>query len=70
MGDKVRGTIAIVVGVFALWQSYESYEAHRVDGRMWLEVVAGLLLIGIGIWRFRRKPEDLTSDLLKDSRER
>ena len=65
MGDKVRGAIAIVVGVFALWRSYESFAAQQMDWRMWLEVAAGLLLIGIGIWRILRKPEDLASELLK-----
>jgi ABC-type nickel/cobalt efflux system permease component RcnA len=65
MGDKVRGTIAIVVGVFAIWQSYVYYQRHGMDWRMWFEVIAGLLLIGIGIWRVRRKPADLASELLK-----
>ena len=65
MGDKVRGTIAIVVGVFALWQSYEYYQRSGMDWHVWLEVIAGLLLIGIGTWRVRRKPADLTSELLK-----
>lgn len=65
MGDKVRGSIAIVVGVFALWQSYEYYVKRGMDWRMWFEVIAGVLLIGIGIWRIRRKPADLASELLK-----
>ena len=65
MGDKIRGTIAIVVGVFALWQSYELYRAGRVDWHMWVEVAAGLVLIAIGIWRVRRKAEDPAAELLK-----
>ena len=65
MGDKIRGTIAIVVGVFALWQSYVLYRAGRVDWHMWLEVAAGLVLIAIGIWRVRRKAEDPAAELLK-----
>jgi ABC-type nickel/cobalt efflux system permease component RcnA len=65
MGDKVRGSIAIAVGFFALWQSYVYYQRHGVDGHLWFEVVAGVVMIGIGIWRFRRKPVDLTSELLK-----
>jgi hypothetical protein len=40
MGDKIRGTIAIVVGVFALWQSYVLYRAGRVDWHTWVEVAA------------------------------
>jgi ABC-type nickel/cobalt efflux system permease component RcnA len=65
MGDKIRGTIAIVVGVFALWQSYVLYTAGRVDWHMWVEVAAGLVLIIIGIWRVRRKAEDAAAELLK-----
>lgn len=65
MGDKVRGTIAIIVGLFAFWQSYAYYQKHGMDWHVWFEAVAGALLIGIGTWRLRRKPVDLTSELLK-----
>jgi len=65
MSDRVRGAIAIIVGGFALWQSYMLYQAHRVDWRLWVELVAGLLLILIGIWRASRKAEDPTAELLK-----
>jgi ABC-type nickel/cobalt efflux system permease component RcnA len=65
MGDKVRGVIAIAVGFFALWQSYVYYQRRGVDWHLWFEAVAGALLICIGVWRFRRKPADLTSELLK-----
>jgi hypothetical protein len=65
MGDKIRGTIAIVVGVFALWQSYVLYRAGRVDWHTWVEVAAGLILIAIGIWRVRRRAEDAAAELLK-----
>lgn len=65
MGDKVRGAIAIIVGAFALFQSYVLYRAYRRDWHMWLEVAAGLVLIVLGIWRIRRKPEDPTAELLK-----
>jgi ABC-type nickel/cobalt efflux system permease component RcnA len=65
MGDKIRGTIAIVVGTFALWQSYLLSESHRRDWHLWVELAAGLVLIVMGIWRIGRKPVDPTIELLK-----
>jgi uncharacterized membrane protein (UPF0136 family) len=65
MGDKVRGTIAIFVGVFALWQSYLLYQAQRRDWHLWLELIAGTVLILLGVWRTMRKPVDPTVELLK-----
>ena len=65
MTDKIRGTIALLVGVFALYESYVLYRAHRVDWHLWLELAAGTILIVIGIWRIRRKPFDPTAELLK-----
>ena len=64
MGDKVRGTIAIIVGVFALWQSYMLYRVHRTDWHMWVEIAAGIVLIAIGIWRVQRKAEDPAAEIL------
>jgi len=65
MNDKVRGTIAVFVGLFALWQSYVYYQKSGVTGRFWIDVVAGVALIGIGLWRILRKPVDLSAELLK-----
>ena len=65
MTDKIRGTVALLVGVFALYESYVLYRAGRVDWRLWLELLAGTILIVIGIWRVRRKPFDPTAELLK-----
>jgi ABC-type nickel/cobalt efflux system permease component RcnA len=65
MSDKIRGTIAILVGVFALFQGYRLFQMGRVDWHLWLEVVAGILLIVIGAWRLSRRPIDPTSELLK-----
>jgi hypothetical protein len=65
MGDKIRGTVAILVGVFALVQGYMLYKAGRTDWHLWVEIVAGSLLIVIGIWRVRRHPDDPASELLK-----
>jgi ABC-type nickel/cobalt efflux system permease component RcnA len=65
MTDKIRGTIAILVGAFALYQSYVLYQAHRRDWHLWLELVAGVVLIVLGGWRIQRKPVDPTAELLK-----
>jgi uncharacterized membrane protein YfcA len=65
MGDKVRGTIAIFVGVFALYESYVLYQSHRVDWHMWVELFAGAILIVLGVWRIRRRPDDPAAELLK-----
>jgi ABC-type nickel/cobalt efflux system permease component RcnA len=65
MSDKIRGVIAILVGAFALYQGYDMYTKQHVDSKMWLEVVAGLVLLGLGVWRFQRKPKDPTAELLK-----
>ena len=65
MTDKIRGVIAILVGVFALYQSYSLYKTGRQDWHLWLELVAGFVLLGLGIWRFQRKPKDPTAELLK-----
>ena len=55
MSDKIRGTIAILVGVFAIVQSYFLYERQLRDWHLWLELTAGLLLIVLGVWRLRRR---------------
>ena len=65
MSDKIRGTIAILVGVFALYQSYVLYEAQRRDWHLWIEVAAGSVLIAIGVWRVMRKPDDPAAGVLK-----
>ena len=65
MSDKIRGFIAILVGVFALYQSYSLYRAHRVDWHLWLELAAGVVLIALGLWRIRRSQADPTAELMK-----
>ena len=65
MSDKIRGTIAILVGVFALFQSYQFFERGIKDWHLWLEVVAGVVLIALGVWRLRHRPVDPTAELLK-----
>jgi hypothetical protein len=56
MSDKIRGTIAIVVGLFALFQGTELYRAGQRDWHLWVELVAGVGLILLGVWRIKRKP--------------
>jgi ABC-type nickel/cobalt efflux system permease component RcnA len=58
MGDKIRGAFAILVGAWALYQSYVLFQAHRVDWHLWLEIAAGLVLISLGVWRVQRQSED------------
>jgi hypothetical protein len=65
MSDKIRGTIALLVGVFALYQGYQLYKVGRTDWHVWLEVAAGVVLIALGIWRLQRKQVDPTAELLK-----
>ncbi len=65
MSDKIRGAIAILVGVFALYQSYALYRARRLDWHLWLELAAGVVLIALGIWRIRRATVDPTAELMK-----
>jgi len=65
MSDKIRGAIAILVGVFALYQSYVLYRARRLDWHLWVELAAGVVLIALGIWRIRRAQVDPTAELME-----
>ncbi len=60
MTDKIRGSVAILVGLYALYQSYVLFRAHRVDWHLWLEIVAGIVLLCLGVWRLQRKSVDPT----------
>jgi len=58
MGDKIWGTVSILVGAFGLFRSYQLLE-HGTGG--WtprLLILAGLVLIVMGIRRFRRRPAE------------
>jgi hypothetical protein len=61
MGDKIRGTIAILVGSLCPVAELCVYQ-----GTAWTGIsgwsCGGVVLIGIGIWRIRRKPAD-TADI-------
>jgi ABC-type nickel/cobalt efflux system permease component RcnA len=65
MGDKIRGSIAILVGMFGLFRSYQLWHAGLRGSTPWLLLAAGLVLISIGAWRIRRKPADAAAELLK-----
>ena len=58
MSEKIRGVIFITVGVIAMYQGY--LISHRRPGipQMYLEFGLGALAIGLGIWRFMKKPKD------------
>jgi type IV secretory pathway VirB2 component (pilin) len=65
MGDKIRGSIALLVGLFAIVQGGLRMYAGDMRWQIVLEVVAGLVLTALGIWRIRRKPDEPTEELLK-----
>jgi len=65
MSDKVRGTIAIVVGIFAFFQGAQLYRAGQRDWHLWLELTAGVLLILLGAWRVQRKNADPAQERLQ-----
>ncbi len=64
MSDKIRGVIAVLVGLFALFQGFLLFEKGKVDWHLWTEVTAGIVLILLGVWRIRRQPYEAASDLL------
>ena len=65
MGDKVRGTIAILAGVFALVRGAMGFMHGEGPWKTWGLLVAGLVVIGLGVWRFRRRPDDPAEELLR-----
>ena len=65
MGDKIRGAFAILVGAFGLFRSYQLWHAGVRGWSPWLLLLAGVVLLWIGIWRIRRKPVDPAAELLR-----
>ncbi len=66
MSDKVRGTLAILVGFLALYQSYTRYQAHLKDWYLWPELIVGLVLIGLGVFLLiRKRPTAAIEDEVK-----
>ena len=58
MGDKIWGTVSILVGAFGLFRSYQLFEYGPRGWTPWLLILAGLVLIVMGIRRFRRRPAE------------
>jgi uncharacterized membrane protein len=65
MSDKIRGSIAILVGLFGLFRSYQLWHAGARGSSPWLLLTAGVVLILMGAWRIRHRPADPTAELLK-----
>lgn len=65
MGDKIRGTIAVLVGAFGLFRSYQLFHAGIRGWTPWLMLAAGMILILLGGLRLRRKPADPVDELMK-----
>jgi len=58
MSDKIQGTIALLVGIFAIGQGYWRHHLGIFGWQPWGEVAAGVILILLSIWWLRRKPSD------------
>ncbi|MFC5861299.1 hypothetical protein ACFPT7_03245 [Acidicapsa dinghuensis] len=65
MSDKIRGALAIFVGAFGLFRSYQLWHAGVRGWNPPLLLLAGLVLIVLGSWRLRKKRVDVRSDLLQ-----
>jgi hypothetical protein len=65
MGDKIRGTIAILVGAFGLFRSYQIFEDGIRGWTPWLMLAAGMILILQGGLRLRHRPADPVIELMK-----
>jgi hypothetical protein len=65
MGDKIRGTIAILVGAFGLFRSYQLFHLGFRGWTPWLMLAAGVILILLGGFRLRRRPADPVVELMK-----
>ena len=65
MNDKMRGILAILVGIFALYESWHLHQTRPGHWQVWFELVLGIVVIGLGIWRLRRNPKSKLDELLK-----
>jgi len=64
MGDKIRGTIAVIFGVLGVLEGFVLYHEGYRGARLGVAAL-GVVVIAFGIWRIRRKPVDPTAELLK-----
>ncbi len=65
MNDKLRGILAILVGVFALYEGWKLYQIRPGHWQTWMELILGPVLIVLGIWRLQRNPKSKLDELLK-----
>ncbi len=65
MTYKMRGILAILVGFIALYEGWKLYQIRPNHWQTWMELILGPVLIGLGIWRFRRNPKSKLDELLK-----
>jgi len=56
MNDKVRGGIAIAVGLFALYQGEQLWQMHPGIKQSYFEFALGAVAVGLGVWRYWYKP--------------
>jgi LPXTG-motif cell wall-anchored protein len=65
MSDKIRGALAILVGAFGLFRSYQLWHAGVRGWNPPLLLLAGLVLLSLGSWRLRKKRADPSAGLLE-----
>uniref|UniRef100_E6QP01 Uncharacterized protein n=1 Tax=mine drainage metagenome TaxID=410659 RepID=E6QP01_9ZZZZ len=65
VNDRIRGVLAVVVGIFAMYEGYKLYQVHPNQWQTWVELAIGPVLIALGVWRFRRNPKSKLDELLK-----
>ncbi|HEX4320513.1 MAG TPA: hypothetical protein VHZ52_06400 [Acidobacteriaceae bacterium] len=65
MGNRIRGTIAILVGAFGLFRSYQLFHRGMPGWTPWLMLAAGVVLILLGALRLRPERGDAGDELLR-----
>lgn len=65
MNDKIRGILAILVGIFALYEGWHMHQTRPGHWQVWFEIILGVVVIGLGVWRLRRNPKSKLDELLK-----
>jgi hypothetical protein len=63
MGKKIWGAISALMGAFGLFRSYQLFHQGASEGKPWLLLLAGLVLIAMGVLQIRRKPTDPAAEL-------
>ena len=65
MSLKLRAVFAILVGIFGLIRAFQLWHAGAHGWPPRLLLLAGLVLLGMGLFRLLRKPADPASEWLK-----